>query len=178
MKFRFWGVFRSLLSMAVRKSSPSFRLASSNPSHGSPSRMRIPPGTRDRLTTSPATRNSLGSRMAWLRPFMNTFALVLMVPDIYFLVSPCQGVRTGRRCGCLKFFSSMKGHRLPAQGATLRLFDSLAIGATDPIKPGRHGSRGYFPPRSSRGVGAQSGLLLPNVQIRTALQQIGTARSA
>ena len=70
-------------------------------------------------TTSPATRNSLGSRMAWLRPFMNTFALVLMVPDIYFLVSPCQGVRTGRRCGCLKFFSSMKGHRLPAQGAPL-----------------------------------------------------------
>jgi hypothetical protein len=56
----------------------------------------------------------LGSRMAWLRPFMNTFALVLMVPDIYFLVSPCQGVRTGRRCGCLKFFSGLKGHRLPA----------------------------------------------------------------
>lgn len=109
VKFRFWGVFRSLLSMAVRKSSPSFRLASSNPSHGSPSRMRIPPGTRDRLTTSPATRNSLGSRMAWLRPFMNTFALILMFPDIDFLVSPCQGVRTGPKCGCLKFFSSLVG---------------------------------------------------------------------
>src|SRR3989442_367038 len=47
--------------------------------------MRMPSGTRLRRTSALFTRNSFGSRIAWLRPFINTLAVVV-ITGIYHMV--------------------------------------------------------------------------------------------
>lgn len=73
--------------------SGSSRHPSTNISQGSRSITRNPSAVFLRCTSRPPTRNSKGSRMAWLRPCMNTFATIMH--GIHRPVSPSTS-RTGR----------------------------------------------------------------------------------
>ncbi len=44
----------------------------------SPSERSIPPATRLIVTSEVSKRNSLGNRTAWLRPLINTFAVLIL----------------------------------------------------------------------------------------------------
>src|SRR5262245_22000628 len=63
-----------------KKSSESSSTPSKKTSQGSRGMTRNPSRVRLRYTSGTSTRNSLGSRMAWLRPLVNTFATVINDP--------------------------------------------------------------------------------------------------
>ncbi len=67
-------------SRASMKPSDNSRQPSAKSSHGSRSMTKKPSAVFLRNTSSVPTRNSSGRRMAWLRPFMNTLAAVMLGP--------------------------------------------------------------------------------------------------